>query len=164
MGFILEKINNMKQEKAVGDILYNNGIYGDNLNYVKNITGSVLGNIYFISGVTEYMINSATTSPTVISPQLVSISISFNPTGGTSKATYYRSTTINCTATGTYDDTSTANITTGVTWQANNSNVTTYPGGVVITSSPGPVNIIAKSGTIIGTKSMCVIRMPGDFL
>ena len=62
------------------------------------------------------------------------------------------------TATGTYDDGSTKNITSSVTWSSSDTSVgTVSAGGLVTGVSPGSASVSATSGTISGSTSVTVM-------
>lgn len=93
---------------------------------------------------------SGATTLTVIPATLQSIAVAPNPfaTGiGIARQ---------LTATGTYSDGTTANLTTSVTWTSSNTSMATVTGGMVTGVAVGSVNISAMLGAVSGTASLIV--------
>ena len=124
----------MKRNDEVKGIFYNNGISGNNLNYVTPVYGTSTGVLFYLSGGTEYEINSGGTAPKI--PVLISIVI----TGATSVKT---GTTTNYKATATYTDASTAVVTTASTWTVSNNGL--------VASTIGAKTGVLTSGSYSGT-------------
>jgi uncharacterized protein YjdB len=95
---------------------------------------------------------AGTASLTVTSPTLLSIAVT--PVS----ATIAKGTTQQYTATGTYTDNSTQNLTGSVIWSSSASGIATITTAGVATgvTAGGPVSITATSGTITGTASLTV--------
>ena len=99
---------------------------------------------------------SATTTLTVTAA-LVSISLSPSSTALTIGST------TQFTATGTYSDGSTQNITASVTWASSGSNIATVSGGVVTGVSDGLANITASLGGITSAAATADIGTSADY-
>ncbi len=99
---------------------------------------------------------SASTTLTVTAPGLVSIAVT--PTSATASAGSY----VRFTATGTYTNSSQANISNLVSWSSSGNSVATVDTtGLASTVTPGTVTITAASGAISGTASLTVVTGTG---
>jgi hypothetical protein len=127
----------MKRNDKVKGILNYNLITGDSLNYVNMVGATASGKIYYTSGGTEYEAQLGDTTTNLV---LLSIVI----TGATSVKT---GVTSNYTATGYYTNSSTANITTEVTWSVSNSNATIVAGTGVLSPVLSGTTIITATKT-----------------
>ena len=98
---------------------------------------------------------TGTTTLTVTNPPLVSIAIS--PTSSTLSVGGQQA----FTATGTYGDGSTQNITTSVTWQSSNPNVAAInPSGLAVAQAPGTTLITASSQGITSNNASLTVSNP----
>ena len=120
---------------------------------VATITGGGLATGVAPGSVTIQAITGSISGSTslTISPVLVSIAVtptnSSIPQGGTQQFT----------ATGTYSDNSTQNLTASVTWTSSNTAVATITGGGLATGvAPGSVTIQATAGSIGGSTSLSI--------
>jgi uncharacterized protein YjdB len=94
---------------------------------------------------------SGQTTLTVPSKTLVAITIT-HPNQAIAAGTFEQ-----FTATGTYSDSSTANLTTSVTWSSSNTTVATINGnGKAAGNVPGQTTITATSGSVTGTATLTV--------
>jgi streptogramin lyase len=102
---------------------------------------------------------SASTTLTVSPPALISIAV--NP----QNLSIAFGTTQQFTATGTYSDGSTQDLTTAVTWSSSDSTVssisnTTGSEGLATTVNPGTALITASSGSVTGSSNLIVTAAP----
>jgi hypothetical protein len=94
---------------------------------------------------------SGSTTLTVGPPALVSIAVTPNP------ATVSAGSSVHFTATGTYTNQSTANISSLATWTSTNNSVSTVNGtGLAQTTNAGTATITATMGAVQGTASLTV--------
>lgn len=99
-----------------------------------------------ISGFSEVTVNDATLLSIAVTP--------VNPT-------ISRGSTLQFTATGTYSDNSTRNLTNSVTWTSSNTAIATIAsGGLATGASGGTTTIQATSGTVSGTTGLTVTAPP----
>ena len=99
-------------------------------------------------------LNSITgsTTLTIASPPLVSIAVT--PASSSTPA----GTTVQFTAMGTYNNGSTQNLTSTVTWSSSTAGVATIAtGGLATAQAPGQATIQAQSGTVSGSTTLTVL-------
>ncbi len=98
--------------------------------------------------------NTVTVSLTVVPPTLISIAVTpVNRTVAASRTRQY-------TATGTYSDASTANLTGSVTWASDHSAATIDAAGLVTGIAEGTATISATLGLVSGSTELTVTAAP----
>lgn len=93
---------------------------------------------------------TASTALTVAAPALVSITI------GPADPQIALGTSVQLSATGTYDNGSTQNITNKCTWSSSNAGVATVGSGLVKSLAAGMASISAVNGSVTGTTTLTV--------